>query len=275
MKRLANAIKYIIVITLAILWIAPVILVLMNSTKSIGDFMNGSMWAWPKSFHFFQNVEEALNAGKLTKYVKNSFTYGIVGASASILISAFAAYGLVVLRLKGSFYWFLLIYSGTIFPFQMYLVPLFSGFQKAGIYDTFFGMCLFYTAICIPFCVFLLRNFMTTISREYVEAAQLDGYSTLAILFRIIFPFLVPPISVLFLFQFTFIWNDLIFGLILTRSDDIRPIMSGLAAMQGTYISTGITTLMAGILVTSIPTLILFFALQKNFIKGMQITVKS
>ncbi|SFS52009.1 carbohydrate ABC transporter permease [Paenibacillus sp. BC26] len=275
MKRLANAIKYIIVITLAILWIAPVILVLMNSTKSIGDFMNGSMWAWPKSFHFFQNVEEALNAGKLTKYVKNSFTYGIVGASASILISAFAAYGLVVLRLKGSFYWFLLIYSGTIFPFQMYLVPLFSGFQKAGIYDTFFGMCLFYTAICIPFCVFLLRNFMTTISREYVEAAQLDGYSTLAILFRIIFPFLVPPISVLFLFQFTFIWNDLIFGLILTRSDDIRPIMSGLAAMQGTYISTGITTLMAGIVVTSIPTLILFFALQKNFIKGMQITVKS
>ncbi|SDW80297.1 carbohydrate ABC transporter permease [Paenibacillus sp. CF384] len=275
MKRLANGLKYIIVITLAIVWIAPVVLVLMNSTKSIGDFMNGSMWAWPKEFHLFQNIEEAMNAGKLTKYVKNSFTYGVVGATASILISAFAAYGLVVLRLKGSFYWFLLIYSGTIFPFQMYLVPLFSGFQKVGIYDTFLGMCLFYTAICIPFCVFLLRNFMTTISREYVEAAQLDGYSTIAILFRIIFPFLVPPISVLFLFQFTFIWNDLIFGLILTRSDDIRPIMSGLAAMQGTYISTGITTLMAGILVTSIPTLILFFALQKNFIKGMQITVKS
>lgn len=86
---------------------------------------------------------------------------------------------------------------------------------------------------------------------------------------------MIPPIAVLFLFQFTFIWNDLIFGLILTRSDNIRPIMSGLAAMQGTYISTGVTTLMAGIVITSIPTVLLFFALQKNFIKGMQITVKS
>ncbi|SEO88992.1 carbohydrate ABC transporter permease [Paenibacillus sp. OV219] len=275
MKQLAIAIKYMIVITLAILWIAPVVLVLMNSTKSLIDFTNGSMWAWPKSFHFFQNVEEALKVGKLSKYVKNSLTYGVIGSAASILLSAFAAYGLVVLRLKGSFYWFLFIYSGTIFPFQMYLVPLFSGYQKVGIYDTFFGMCLFYTAICIPFCVFLLRNFMTTISREYVEAAQMDGYTTLGILFRIIFPFLVPPISVLFLFQFTFIWNDLVFGLILTRSDDIRPIMSGLAAMQGIYFSTGITTLMAGIVITSIPTLLLFFFLQKNFIKGMQITVKS
>jgi ABC-type glycerol-3-phosphate transport system permease component len=275
MNRFLSWMSYIIIIGLAILWMTPVVLVLLNSTKSIVDFNTGSIWALPKGFHFFQNVREALVVGGLSKYMKNSITYGLIGSAASIFIAAIAAYGLVMLRLKGAFYWFLLIYSGTIFPFQMYLVPVFKGYQKLGIYDTFLGMCLFYTAICIPFCVFLLRNFMSTISREYMEAAQLDGYTKFQIFIRIICPFLIPPISVLFLFQFTFIWNDLVFGLIFTRSDSIRPIMSGLAAMQGLYFSAGITTLMAGIVITSIPTIFLFFALQKNFIKGMQITVKS
>lgn len=189
MKRLANGTVYAVVIVLAILWIAPVLLILMNATKSFIEFANGSMWAWPKSFHFFENIKEAMNTGGLSKYIQNSLTYGLAGSASSIFIAAIAAYGLVILRLKGGFYWFLLIYSGTIFPFQMYLVPLFSGYQKLGIYDSFLGMCLFYTAICIPFCVFLLRNFMTTISRDYVEAAQMDGYTTFNILVKIVFPF--------------------------------------------------------------------------------------
>lgn len=275
MNRTITWLTYIFIICLAILWIVPLLLVLMNSTKSLVDFTKGSIWAWPKAFHFFQNVKEALVVGGLTKYLKNSLTYGVIGAFCSIFIAAIAAHGLVILRLKGSFFWFLLIYSGTIFPFQMYLVPLFRGYQKLGIYDTFFGMCLFYTAICIPFCVFLLRNFMSTISREYVEAAQMDGFNSFGLFLKIIVPFIIPPVTVLFLFQFTFIWNDLVFGLILTRSETIRPIMTGLAAMQGLYFSTGITTLMSGIVITSIPTIFLFLFLQKNFIKGLQITVKT
>ncbi|RAP77147.1 carbohydrate ABC transporter permease [Paenibacillus montanisoli] len=275
MNRMITGITYTFVVVLAILWIFPIFLVLMNSTKSLVDFTNGTIWSWPKSFHFFQNVKDALVVGGILKYLKNSFSYGVIGAFASIFIAAIAAYGLVFLRLKGSFYWFLLIYSGTIFPFQMYLVPLFKGYQIFGIYDSFVGMCLFYTAICIPFCVFLLRNFMTTISREYVEAAQMDGFTTFDIFLKIIVPFIKPPVSVLFLFQFTFIWNDLVFGLILTRSESIRPIMTGLAAMQGIYFSTGVTTLMSAIVITSIPTILLFIFLQKNFIKGMQVTVKA
>ncbi|WP_314587998.1 carbohydrate ABC transporter permease [Paenibacillus terrigena] len=275
MKRLGQWIIYIIIGLLAILWALPVILVLMNASKSLTDFNQGNIWAFPTTFQLGKNIMEAIRMGGLGLGLLSSFSYGVLGAGIAIILSAMAAFGIVILRLKGGFYWFLLIYSGTIFPFQMYLVPLFKGYQELGLYDTFVGMLLFYTAIAIPFCVFLLRNYMAALPYEIVEAAQLDGFRSFGIFIRIIGPHLLPPISVLFLFQFTWIWNDLVFGMTLTRSETIRPIMAGLATMQGIYFRSGVTTLLAGIVLTSLPTVLLFFALQRNFIKGMQHSVKS
>lgn len=274
MARLFKIITFLFIVCLAVVWLSPVLLILMNATKSLLDFSQGNIWSFPTSFHFFENAREALDAGQLGKGMISSLSYGVIGTALSIFIAALAAYGIVILRIKGGFYWFLLIYSGTIFPFQMYLVPLFKAYQAFGLYNTFWGMALFYTAICIPFCVFLLRNYMSTISYEIVEAAQLDGFSSFGVFAKIISPLLLPPISVLILFQFTWIWNDLIFGMTLTRSESIRPIMAGLAAMQGIFFRSGITTLMAGIVITSLPTLLLFLVLQRNFIKGMQLSVK-
>jgi ABC-type glycerol-3-phosphate transport system permease component len=275
MNRIGQWMIYAAVGVFAFLWLVPVLLVLMNASKSLGDFTQGNIWSFPTTFDLFPNMMEALKMGDLGRGLLNSFGYGTLGAGLSIIIAALAAFGIVILRLSGGFYWFLVIYSGTVFPFQMYLVPLFKGYQKIGIYDTFYGMLLFYIAIAIPFCVFLLRNYMTTIPYEIVEAAQIDGFRSSAIFVRIIFPLLLPPISVLFLFQFTWIWNDLIFGMTLSRSENVRPVMSGLATMQGIFFRSGVTTLLAGIVLTSLPTVLLFFALQRNFIKGMSLTIKS
>lgn len=275
MKHALRTLSYIVIAVLAVLWLLPVALVLMNAAKSLEDFTYGNMWMLPKSFQLFHNMIDALEMGDLGRGMVNSFLYSLLGAGFSILIAALAAFGISILRVKGGFYWFLLIYSGTIFPFQMYLVPLFKAYQSVGIYDTFGGLLLFYIAICIPFCLFLLRNYMTTIPYEIVEAAQLDGFRSFGIFTRIIFPLLLPPVSVLLLFQFTWIWNDLIFGMTLSRSESVRPVMAGLATMQGTFFRSGVTTLLAGIVMASLPTIVLFFALQRNFIKGMLLTVKS
>lgn len=275
MKHLMRVLSYVFIVSLAALWLLPVVLVLLNATKTLEDFTYGNMWQLPESFQLFANMKEALQMGALGKGMLNSFLYSALGAGLSIFVAALAAFGIVILRVKGGFYWFLLIYSGTIFPFQMYLVPLFKAYQSIGIYDTFGGMLLFYTAISIPFCLFLLRNYMTTIPYEIVESAQLDGFKSFGIFTRIIFPLLLPPVSVLLLFQFTWIWNDLVFGMTLSRSEAVRPVMAGLATMQGMFFRTGVTTLMAGIVLTSLPTIVLFFALQRNFIKGMLLTVKS
>ncbi|MCC3374275.1 carbohydrate ABC transporter permease [Cohnella sp. REN36] len=275
MRKIATMSAYLAVTILAVLWLLPIALVLMNASKSYRDYTQGNMWAWPESFQLFANMKEALHMGELGRGMLNSFLYSSLGAGISILLAALAAFGIVILRLKGGFYWFLLIYSGTIFPFQMYLVPLFKGYQKLGMYDTFWGMLFFYVAIAIPFCLFLLRNFMTTIPYEMIEAAQMDGFRSFGIFSNIVAPLLVPPVSVLMLFQFTWIWNDLIFGMTLSRSETVRPVMAGLSTMQGMFFRSGVTTLLAGIVLTSIPTLILFFSLQRNFIKGMQLSVKS
>jgi len=273
--RIGQWVTYIIISVLAVFWVTPVILVVMNASKSLADFSSGNIWVFPKTFQLGLNMMDALRMGNLGHGLLSSLCYGVLGSGIAIFLAAMAAFGIVILRLKGGFYWFLLIYSGTIFPFQMYLVPLFKGYQKLGLYDTFGGMLLFYIAIAIPFCVFLLRNYMTTLPYEIVEAAQLDGSHSFGIFTRIIGPLLLPPISVLFLFQFTWIWNDLVFGMTLSRSETVRPVMAGLATMQGIYFRSGITTLLAGIVLTSMPTILLFFALQRNFIKGMLLTVKS
>lgn len=275
MQKTIRIISYTAIGLLAVLWLLPIVLVLLNATKSLGDFTQGNIWALPRTFELFANMREALQMGDLGRGMLNSFLYSFLGAGISILIASLAAYGIVILRLKGGFYWFLLIYSGTVFPFQMYLVPLFKAYQGVGLYDTFAGMLLFYIAISIPFCLFLLRNYMTTIPFEIVEAARMDGFNSMGVYARIIVPMLLPPISVLLLFQFTWIWNDLIFGMTLSRSEAVRPVMAGLSSMQGMFFRSGVTTLMAGIVLTSLPTILLFFALQRNFIKGMLLTVKS
>jgi len=147
-------------------------------------------------------------------------------------------------------------------------------YRKTGLFNSFGGLALFYIAICIPFCVFLLRNFMRTLPYEVVEAARIEGCSNFTVFWKIVMPMCLSPIYVLFIFQFTWIWNDLIFGLTLTQSPDIRPIMAGLSSMQGIFFRTGVTTLMAGVIITSIPTILVFFLLQKSFIKGLQLSVK-
>ena len=187
-----------------------------------------------------------------------------------MIIATLAAYGLSHLKIKHKMFWFLFIYSGTIFPFQIYLIPIYKAYTKLGLYDTRIGMILFYTAICIPFGMFVMRNFFTGISREICESAKVDGAKDMDILIRLFVPMAKAPIAVCFLAQFTWAWNDLMFGLTFTKSSDIKPIMSVLSIMDK---GNGPTLFLACILV-SIPTLLLYAFLQKDFETGFVYTSK-
>ena len=101
----------------------------------------------------------------------NSLIYGVVASVGAVILASLAAYGIVRLKIPRGLFWFLLIYSGTIFPFQMYLIPLFNMYLDTGLYDTRLGMIAFYIAICIPFCTFVMRGFFLTVPWEIQEAA--------------------------------------------------------------------------------------------------------
>ena len=155
----------------------------------------------------------------------------------------------------------------------MYLIPLFNLYLNTQLYDTRLGMLLFYIAICIPFCVFVMRGFFLTVPWELQEAATLDGASSWGVFWRLMMPLARAPLILLLLIQFSWIWNDLLFGLILTKSDTVRPIMVTLVGMQGIYGATSAPTIITAALIASLPTLLLFLFLQRYFIQGLTVGV--
>jgi multiple sugar transport system permease protein len=257
---------------LAIFWIAPIVILAMNAFKTPQEFLMTSALTPPGSVGLFDNIAKAWAKGLGSGFI-NSLIYGIVGSVGAVGFAALAAFGIVRLKIPRGLFWFLLIYSGTIFPFQMYLIPLFRAYLQTGLYDSRLGLIGFYIAICIPFCTFVLRGFFLTVPWEIQEAAQVDGAGSWTVFWRIMFPMARAPLILLSLIQFTWIWNDLLFGLVLSKSPTVRPVMVALVGMQGVYGATDGPSVIAATLVCSAPTLILFIFLQRYFVRGLTLGV--
>jgi len=265
-------IRHTILVLLGAVWILPLYLFLINAVASENDYNTKEKWQLPSSFGLFDNISTAWNAAHLGQAIGSSALYAIVGAVLAVLISSLAAYAIIALRIRYGFFWFILVYAGTIFPFQMYLSPLYTMFVNWKIYNTHLGLLIFYTAIAVPFAMFVIRNHFVSISIDLAEAARLDGASALRIYWNIYAPLSVNAFITVFILQFTWIWNDLLFGLTLSRSENIRPIMAALAALQGQYSRNGPPVALAGAFIVSIPTFALFFAVQRVFVRGLRVT---
>lgn len=259
---------------MGLLWLFPLWMTISIASKSTPDFVNHAFWSLPREFDLFENMATAWSNASLGQGFMNSLLYAIVGGALAVLIGSLASYALIVLKIRGAFIWFLVIFSGTLFPTQIYIVPLYQMYNALGLYDTQIGMILFYTAISIPFSMLVMRGFFSTIPPELVGAARVDGCSEIGIFFRIYLPLSFAALLVVFLLQFTWIWNDLLFGLVLGVSDGVRPIMPSLTSLMGVYSATSFTVILAGALVASAPTLILFLGLQRYFLDGLTLTAK-
>ena len=253
-----------------IVWVTPLAIVALSSMKTPKEQSQSGILALPdNAAMIFDNIASASELAGIGKGLLSSLIYASAGSATAVIVASAAAYSLVILKVRFPTFWFFLIYSGTIFPFQMYLMPLFGMYQSVGLYDTRAGMLLFYSAIAVPFCLFVFRNYFIGLKGEVIEAAALDGASSFQTYSRIVLPMARAPALFLFLTQFSWIWNDFLFGQVLAKSDDVRPVMTSLAMLSGTYGTGSIPQQMAGALTASIPTLILFFALQKHFMQGL------
>jgi multiple sugar transport system permease protein len=265
-------VRHLILLILAAVWIVPLYLVLVNASTSSEEYSDKDRMAVPKDFALFDNIEAAWEAAKLGEAVGSTAFYAVAGGLLAVLIAALAAYAIVSLRVRWGFFWFMVIYLGTIFPFQMYLSPLYTMYRDANLYNTRLGLLLFYTAIAIPFATFVIRNHFSSIPHDLSEAARLDGASALTVFRHVFVPLSLNAFATVFILQFTWIWNDLLFGLTLARSEEIRPIMAALAALQGQIARTGPPVALAGALLVSTPTFVLFFAVQRVFVRGLRAT---
>lgn len=259
---------------LAFIWLFPFLFVVINSLKSGREYNTGNFWDFPSSISIAENFEHISTRIDFVSGFFNTILYGFTAALLAITFAALAAYAISTLDIKGKLFWFLLIYSGTVFPFQMYLIPTFTLYSFTGLYDTKIGLITLYTALCIPFCVFVLRNYFYSFPKELVEAAKMDGATDFKIFKQIYIPMAKAPIAALFLFQFTWVWNDLLFGMTLSRSASIRPIMSSLSMLNSPQGTNNVPAVLLAAFIASVPTLIIFMVLNKSFEKGFVLTSK-
>jgi multiple sugar transport system permease protein len=263
---------YAVLVVLAFIWLLPVVSSFLVSFKNSKDFVSQTWADLPTRFYFFVNLATVLREYRLLDNLWSSLLYAMAGTAVAVITASMAGFSIVRLRPKFNFLLFLVIYSGTLFPFQMYLIPVYRLFNTLGLYDTRAGMILIYSSICIPFSLFVYRGFYTTVPREIEEAAKLDGCGPVRSFVSVFLPQSLPPTAVVALFQATWIWNDLLFGMVLSRTAKVRPVMVAVATMTG-YGGGNIPWIMTAVIFTSIPTILLFVFLRRFFISGMVMNV--
>jgi ABC-type glycerol-3-phosphate transport system permease component len=191
---------------ISLIWLVPFYYLFVTIFKSTEEYTHSDPFAPPSGLApLLANTVAAWNEANMSLGMANSALYGAIGAGLAVFFAAMAAFGLTRFDFRGKNLWFMTIFAGTVFPFQMYLIPLFFIYGKFGILNTRFGMLLFYTAICIPFPTLVLKNFMSGLSREMDEAARMDGAGEFTVFSRIVLPNALGPMMATFLLQFTWI----------------------------------------------------------------------
>jgi multiple sugar transport system permease protein len=264
-----SLLKHSILIILSLIWLSPIYLLIVNAFANVDTWESNFDWSI-KGWEPIQNFQQAWTVADLSPGLKSNFFYGILGAGLSVFFASLAAFSIVALNPKNKTLWFWVIYAVNLVPYQMLLLPLFESFAATGLYDTRWGLLTVYIAIAIPFAFFLSRNHMLSISKEVVEASQLDGASKIQTYFKIFLPLSWSALGAAFLFQFTWIWNDLVFGLTLTTSAEIRPLMTTIAGLVGQYQSIKMPIVLCATLIASLPTAFLYIVGQRLFVAGLK-----
>ncbi|MEQ7128488.1 carbohydrate ABC transporter permease [Actinopolymorpha sp. B11F2] len=262
-------IRHAVLVVLAAIWLVPTYLLVVNAFVPADRYAGSPVW-FPQAFGFFDNLARAWTAADLGLGIANSLLYASLSAGAAVLTAAMASFAVIVMPTRRRGLWFWIIYAGTLLPLQIFLAPLFKAYVGVKVYDTQIGMIAIYAALCVPFAFFVVRNYLTTVAVEISEAAQLDGAGWIRLFLQIHLPIARSSLLAAFIFQFTWVWNDLLFGITLSTSPNIRPVMAALAELNGGYSSLGPPIVLAAALAVSLPTVVLFLAFQRFFVSSLK-----
>jgi alpha-glucoside transport system permease protein len=288
-KIFSSKIATTIVWLITIIWTVPTVGLLVTSFKTDEKILNEAWWDSLLNPDFtFANYKgvflgdgtESLSAGVLPYFI-NSIAITLPATIFPIVIATMAAYALAWIRFRGSNFLFFSIFALQIVPLQMSLIPLlllFTGgahigsipiFPALGIAGEFAGIWLPHTMFALPLAIYLLHNFISNLPRDLMEAAHVDGANHFTVFRRIVLPLSIPGIASIAIFQFLWVWNDLLVALTFASgTEEVAPINNKLASLVGQY-GSGYTQLSAGAFITIAIPLIVFFSLQRYFVRGL------
>ena len=259
--------RIILYVTL-IVWMLPLAGVFLTSFRSLADINSGNYWGWPTEFALVENYTQVFTVTPMIQYFLNSLVITIPTVLGTLLLSSLAGYSLAKHRFRGNFLIFALFIAGNFVPAQILMIPVRNLTLNLGVYDTKLALILFHTSFQIGFCTFFLRGFIKELPNELVESARIEGASEFRVYWNIILPLVLPALAALAVLEFTFIWNDYFWALVLVQGDEARPVTLGIQALRGRWTASW-HLISAGSIVAALPPVVLFFMLQKHFITGL------
>ena len=199
----------------------------------------------------------------------NSLIVTIPATVIPITIAAFAAYAFAWIPFRGRGILFTIVVALLVVPLQMALIPILQIYSAGSLYGTFIGIWLAHTAFGLPLAIFLLYNFMSQLPRDLFESASIDGASAFQTFIRIVLPLSIPALGAFAIFQFLWVWNDLLVALVfLGPGADVRVMPTALFNLLGAY-GGAWHLLTAGAFLTMIVPLLVFLVLQRAFVRGI------
>ena len=268
-RFISRAPVHIALIGIGALWLVPTLGLAITSFRPRDEIQASGWWTSVNDFAFtLHNYDLVLHNAKMGSSFLNSIMITVPSTILPLVIGAAAAYAFSWIRFPFRDTIFLIIVALMVVPIQMALVPLLRLFRDLGLADWYVGIWLAHTAFGLPLAVFLLRNFFITLPRDLIEAARVDGASNLRIFLRVVLPLSVPALASYAIFQFLWVWNDLIMALIFVTDSDLFPMTKRIVETQGTY-GAEWHLLASGAFLLMIVPLIVFFALQRYFVQGL------
>lgn len=256
---------YVIMIAFALFYLLPIYLLLITGMKSFEEVSLSRMWDLPSGLGF-DSFEAAWDT--LRNSFINSFKLVLPATVISCLLGSMNGYVLAKWKFRGSDALFTALLFGMFIPYQSILIPLVLTLQRIGLYGSIAGLILVHVVYGIPITTLIFRNYYAGVPTELVEAAKIDGADFFGIYRHILLPLSIPGFVVVAIWQFTSIWNEFLFGLIITNAPEQRPVTVALQNIAGSQY-TQWNVQMAGALLVALPTLLVYIFLGRYFLRGL------
>ncbi|MBT2675499.1 carbohydrate ABC transporter permease [Streptomyces sp. SD31] len=256
-------------IVVGLFWLVPTIGLLLSSLRPPEEMTASGWWeVFSKPSQLtFDSYDKLLSNSDITDSILNTVLITVPATVLVVVIGSLAGYAFAWMEFPGRDWWFLGVVGLLVVPVQVALIPIAELFGNLGIFGSLTGVILFHVGFGLPFAVFLLRNFFAEIPRELLEAARLDGAGELRLFFRVVMPLGGPAIAALGIFQFLWVWNDMLVALIFTDSGS-QPITVALQT-QVRQFGNNIDVLAPGAFISMVIPLVVFFAFQRQFVSGV------
>ncbi|MGW3662941.1 carbohydrate ABC transporter permease [Streptomyces sp. NPDC005141] len=272
-SRLASGVSggivRVFLLLVGLFWLVPTIGLLLSSLRTPEDMSASGWWkvlSEPSQLTV-DSYQKLLENGDITDSLVNTVLITVPATLLVVVIGSLAGYAFAWMEFPGRDWWFLGVVGLLVVPVQVALIPIAELFGKIGVFGSVTGVVLFHVGYGLPFAVFLLRNFFAEIPRELLEAARLDGAGELRLFVRVVMPLGGPAIASLGIFQFLWVWNDMLVALVFSDSGS-QPITVALQT-QVRQFGNNIDVLAPGAFISMVIPLAVFFAFQRQFVSGV------